>query len=365
MARLGLGPAWNCSFANDFDSKKAAAYRLHYGPSAMHVGDIAALKTSDLKGEADLAWASFPCQDLSLAGQGRGLDGSRSGTFWSFWQLMDGLKREGRAPSIIALENVCGAITSNHGRDFSELVRAVCDLGYRVGCLVIDAAYFVPQSRPRLFMLAVGPNVQLHSGALRSDPSSLWHPRNLVEAKFMLPKPLQDQWLWWNLALPPERQNVFADLIEPESLGVPWNSDEKTQALLASMSVLNREKVKAVQQAGRLRVGALYKRTRGGIVRAEVRFDDIAGCLRTPSGGSSRQIILVVKGDSVRSRLLSAREAGRLMGLPEDYQLPEKYNDAYHLVGDGLVVPAVAHLADHLITPIAQANEQATLAFAA
>lgn len=365
MARLGLGPAWNCSFANDFDSKKAAAYRLHHGQSAMQVGDIAALKTSDLKSQADLAWASFPCQDLSLAGQGRGLDGSRSGTFWSFWQLMDGLKRGGRLPSMIALENVCGAITSNQGRDFSELVRAVCDLGYRVGCLVIDAAHFVPQSRPRLFMLAVGPDVQLPADALRSDPSSLWHPRNLVEAKFMLPKPLQDKWLWWNLALPPERQNVFADLIEPEPHGVPWNSDDKTQALLASMSVLNREKVKAIQQAGRLRVGALYKRTRGGVVRAEVRFDDIAGYLRTPSGGSSRQTILVVEGDSVRSRLLSAREAGRLMGLPEDYQLPKKYNDAYHLVGDGLVVPAVAHLADHLITPIARANQQAPLAFAA
>ena len=365
MARLGLGPAWNCSFANDFDPKKAASYRLHHGASAMHAGDIAALTTSDLKGEADLAWASFPCQDLSLAGQGRGLDGSRSGTFWSFWQLMDGLKKEGRLPSLIALENVCGAITSNHGRDFSELVRAVCDLGYRVGCVVIDAAYFVPQSRPRLFMLAVGPNVQLPADALRSDPSSLWHPRNLVEAKFMLPKPLQDKWLWWNLALPPERLNVFADLIEPEPYGVAWNSDEKTQALLASMSVLNREKVKAVQQAKRLRIGALYKRTRGGVVRAEVRFDDIAGCLRTPSGGSSRQTILVVDGSCVRSRLLSAREAGRLMGLPEHYELPQKYNDAYHLVGDGLVVPAVAHLADHLITPIAQANQQATLAFAA
>lgn len=365
MARLGLGPAWHCSFANDFDPKKAAAYRLHHGTSAMHVGDIADLRTQDLIGTADLAWASFPCQDLSLAGQGKGLAGARSGTFWTFWQLMEGLKKESRLPSMIALENVCGAITSNHGRDFSELVRAVCDLGYRVGCLVIDAAYFVPQSRPRLFMLAVGRNIQLPASALRSDPSSLWHPRRLVEAKFMLPKPLQDKWLWWNLALPPERQNVFADLIEPEPSSVAWNSDEKTQALLASMSVLNREKVKAIQQANRLRVGALYKRTRGGVVRAEVRFDDIAGCLRTPSGGSSRQTILVVEGSSVRSRLLSAREAGRLMGLPEEYKLPEKYNDAYHLVGDGLVVPAVAHLADHLITPIAQANNQATLAFAA
>ena len=157
----------------------------------------------------------------------------------------------------------------------------------------------------------------------------------------MLPKPLQDKWLWWNLALPPERKNVFADLIEPEPFGVAWNPDGKTQALLASMSVLNREKVKAVQQAKRLRIGALYKRTRGGVVRAEVRFDDIAGCLRTPSGGSSRQTILVVEGDSVRSRLLSAREFMGCVfsqvfaygqGVPDDEAVVHQHGDFAHRV---------------------------------
>ncbi len=365
MARLGLGKAWNCLFANDFDPKKAASYQRNHGHSEMQVGDIAQVQSSELKGKADLAWASFPCQDLSLAGQGQGLDGARSGTFWAFWQLMDRMRAEGRQPSMIALENVCGAITSNKGRDFAELISAVGRLGYRVGGLVIDAAHFVPQSRPRLFILAVAPNIQIPPGLARPDPSSLWHPRNLVEAKFTLPKAVQDQWIWWNLALPPDRQSVFADLIEADPQGVAWNADEKTQALLTSMSPLNQQKVKAAQRSGRPQVGALYKRTRGGVVRAEVRFDDIAGCLRTPSGGSSRQTILAINGSQVRSRLLSSREAGRLMGLPEEYELPANYNDAYHLVGDGLVVPAVAHLAEHLITPIALANHQAELAFAA
>lgn len=365
MARLGLGRVWNCLFANDFDPKKAASYQRNHGHVEMRVGDIALVQSSDLKGKADLAWASFPCQDLSLAGQGQGLDGARSGSFWAFWQLMDRMRAEGRQPSMIALENVCGAITSNRGRDFAELISAIGRLGCRVGGLVIDAAHFVPQSRPRLFILAVAPNVQIPPSLARPDPSSLWHPRNLVEAKFTLPKAVQDQWIWWNLALPPDRQSVFADLIEAEPQGMAWNADEKTQALLSSMSPLNQQKVKAAQRSGRPQVGALYKRTRGGVVRAEVRFDDIAGCLRTPSGGSSRQTILAVNGSQVRSRLLSSREAGRLMGLPEEYVLPANYNDAYHLVGDGLVVPAVAHLAEHLITPIGLANHQAELALAA
>jgi len=68
MARAGLGGNWQCLFANDFDPKKAASYAANWGADHLHVGDVAALTTDDLPGEADLAWASFPCQDLSLAG---------------------------------------------------------------------------------------------------------------------------------------------------------------------------------------------------------------------------------------------------------------------------------------------------------
>ena len=78
--------------------------------------------------------------------------------------------------------------------------------------------------------------------------------------------------------------------------------------------------------------------------RAEVRFDDIAGCLRTPAGGSSRQIIIVVKGQEVRTRLYR-RGDGSAHGLAETYQLPDNYNEAYHLTGDGVAVPVVRHIA--------------------
>jgi DNA (cytosine-5)-methyltransferase 1 len=109
-------------------------------------------------------------------------------------------------------------------------------------------------------------------------------------------------------------------------------------------------------------VGTIYKRTRHDalgqkVQRAEVRFDDIAGCLRTPSGGSSRQTILVVDGNTVKSRLISTRETARLMGLPEDYCLPENYNEAYHLTGDGVVAPVVRHLAEQLFEPLLQATK--------
>jgi len=88
-----------------------------------------------------------------------------------------------------------------------------------------------------------------------------------------------------------------------------------------------------------------------------VRFDQVSGCLRTPVGGSSRQVIVLVEGKRIRSRLLSPREAARLMGVPEDYPLPPNYNDAYHLFGDGLAVPVVSWLEQHLLRPMALSCE--------
>jgi DNA (cytosine-5)-methyltransferase 1 len=63
---------------------------------------------------------------------------------------------------------------------------------------------------------------------------------------------------------------------------------------------------------------------------------------------------MIVEGRKIRTRLLSPREAARLMGVPEHYPLPNSYNDAYHLFGDGLAVPVVEWLSTHLLTPLAK-----------
>ena len=122
MAHAGLGRGWDCLFANDFSEKKAGSYAANWGDRALHVGDIALIESAHLPDQADLAWASFPCQDLSLAGNGAGLDGARSGTFWAFMKIIDGLRVQGRKPRIIALENVYGAITSHNGKDFESMM---------------------------------------------------------------------------------------------------------------------------------------------------------------------------------------------------------------------------------------------------
>ncbi len=360
MVRAGLGGGWRCLFANDFDAKKGLAYQANWGAGGeLTVGDIRALTPENLPGAPDLVWGSFPCQDLSLAGHGAGLAGARSGTFYPFWALIRGLADGGRAPRLVAVENVCGTLTSHGGRDFEAICRTFAEAGYRYGALVINADLFVPQSRPRLFVIGVRNDISLPPGLLSPGPSAPFHTPALRRATDALPAAVRQPLVWWNLPAPPRRTVTFADLIEAHPDSVAWHTQAETKALLDMMSDLNLAKVRAAMQAGHRQIGGVYRRTRVDAAgakaqRAEVRFDDIAGCLRTPAGGSSRQTILVVDGLRVRSRLISARETARLMGLDDAYILPRRYNDAYHLTGDGVATPVVRHLAHHIFEPLAR-----------
>ncbi len=361
MARAGLGDDWRCLFANDFDHKKSATYRKNWGDGHLLTGDVRGVKPEHLPERANLIWGSFPCQDLSLAGAGAGLRGDRSGTFWPFWDIVKGLIADGRAPEIVALENVAGTLHSHGGKDFIAICTAMHKSGYCFGAMVIDAALFVPQSRPRLFIIGIRNDIRVPSSVCREDASNIWHSRTLQKAYERLPAKLRQEWLWWDMPEPVARTSTFADLIEPDPSSVKWHSAAETQQLLSMMSAVNLAKVERARalakKTGQRQVGAIYKRTRRDddgykVQRAEIRFDDVAGCLRTPAGGSSRQLIMVIEGDDVRSRLISSRETARLMGLPDNYLLPWNYNEAYHLTGDGVVVPVVRHISQSIFIPI-------------
>lgn len=170
-----------------------------------------------------------------------------------------------------------------------------------------------------------------------------------------------DAWINWSVPLPTTPRTSLDEVIEDEPVGVEWHSEFETATLIDRMSDLNRNKVAKARKAGAKMYGTAYRRTRvqKGVktVRTEVRFDGIAGCLRTPSGGSSRQIVIEVKGRRTRSRLMTPREAARLMGLPEEYRLPEAYNEAYHLIGDGVAVGVVDHLARAIFDPLLDSLE--------
>ena len=354
LARLGLEPEFACVFANDIDPAKASAYRAAFGDEHLRVGDVWKLAASDLPGQAALAWASFPCQDLSLAGARRGLAAPRSGAFWGFHRLIEKLAHEGRAPDVLALENVTGLLSSHGGADFAALMQALDALGYRAGALEIDAALFTPQSRPRLFIVAAR---QTPAHLMAAGPSGPFHSQAVRGVVARMPEALRKRFVWWRLDAPPRRNTRLADLLDDADAA--WRSDAQTAQLIEQRSPLQRARLDALRESGRAEVGAVFRRIRVEhgvrVQRAEARFDGVAGCLRTPAGGSSRQMLLFVEGQTVRSRLLTPREAARLMGAPEHYPLPDGQTAALHLVGDGVCVPAVRWLSQHLLAPLAGA----------
>ena len=356
MARTGLGPGWSCLFANDFDAMKAEAYRRNFGEDDLVHGDVWALDAARLPGRADLAWASSPCQDLSLAGARGGLQGKRSSAFWGFWRLMEQLAAEGRAPRAIGIENVTGLLSSHGGADFTALCTALAGLHYRFGALEVDAAMFTPQSRPRLFVMAI------REAEVGPGGPGGFHSPAVMKAFERLPETLKDRWVWWR-APPPARRNVaLADVLEPDE-DARWLPAPQTERLVSLMAPLHRARLEGFRLTAGRHVGAAFRRTRieagQRVQRAEVRFDGVAGCLRTPTGGSSRQFVVVVEDGQVRARLLTAREAARLMGLPDDYRLPRAVTSALHLAGDGVVAPVVRHLAAHVLEPLLSGSKRA------
>jgi site-specific DNA-cytosine methylase len=218
MARHGLGAGWRCLFANDIDADKGAVYCSNWGAGELRVEDVAKLSSADLPGTATLAWASWPCSDLSIAGDRAGLAGERSGTFWPFWRLMTALAAEGRAPRLIALENVCGLLTSDHGRDFAAIGDALAEGGYRFGAVVIDAAHFVPQSRERVFIIAAHRSGAVPGALLTDDPGDPWCPSALLKAHGALSPEARDAWLWWRLPPPPTHSAIQRH----RRGGAPW-----------------------------------------------------------------------------------------------------------------------------------------------
>jgi DNA (cytosine-5)-methyltransferase 1 len=101
----------------------------------------------------DVLTFGSPCQDLSVAGKRRGLEGDRSGLFWEAMRIAgDGPLR----PRALLMENVEGLLSSNGGRDFALVLDAMAERGYRWSFRVLDSQHFaVAQRRRRVFVVAI------------------------------------------------------------------------------------------------------------------------------------------------------------------------------------------------------------------
>jgi DNA (cytosine-5)-methyltransferase 1 len=344
----GLWPYFKTIWANDISPKKCAVYEANFGSTSVVCRSISEVDGRMLPG-ADMAWASFPCQDLSLAGNMKGLHaGTRSGLYWEWLRVIDEMVPAKRPP-ILCAENVVGFLVAENGGQFKLAYEALRARGYKAGAVTIDAATFLPQSRARSFLVGIREDFRVNDlSVFSTGPLPHCHSKAVLTAWHAVADP---HWIWWRLPTPPPRWLSLADIIE-------WDAEfhplEVTQKLMSLLSPESSRKVDKLAQSGIRIVGMGYKRVReearGRCQRFEVRFDGLAGCLRMPTGGSSRQIVVLIENGRVRTRLLTVREAARLMGAPEGYLVPGSYNDAYGAMADAVAVPVTRWLAEKLLS---------------
>lgn len=350
LARLGLERAgFEVAWSNDYEANKKALYDGHFRDDdrgtghVFALGDIAQIESAALPQDASLAWASSPCTDLSLAGGRAGLAGAESGTFWHFVRLLKDLGEQ--RPEVVVLENVVGLATSHGGDDLAAAVRAFNELDYSVDVLSLDARRFVPQSRPRLFLVGaqtppadtVDPNSELRPDWLQA----VYGDSTLTTHRAPLPTP------------PVPLTAGLRGLVEELPAADPrWWDATRSRAFFDSLSPMQRQRVRQLRAAPGVKYRTAYRRTRNGVAVWEVRPDDVSGCLRTARGGSSKQAVVKLGNGRAQVRWMTPREYARLMGAAEYYLDGARTNQALFGFGDAVAVPVVEWLATHYLMPL-------------
>jgi DNA (cytosine-5)-methyltransferase 1 len=359
LVRLGLEQAgWSIIFANDWAPSKFEMYSSHFKEAGKHykVQDIFSICPTDIPNTL-LATASFPCIDLSLAGNLDGIDGKHSSAFWGFTQILDSQVNK---PKLVMLENVSGWLTSNNGQDFRITIQELNRLGYACDVFTIDAARFVPQSRSRVFVIGLQ-KFNVHSDIfVFSQRSSSLKTQALEKA---VKANLDLSWHFLEVPSLPDKIQANLNLIL-ESMSdndERWWSDDEVNRHLNMMSPVNLTHLKELRDLSKYSYCPMYRRVRSGAQKAELRKDGLAGCLRTARGGSSRQMLVRAGQRTIKMRLMTPREYARLQGVPEDYPLPLQVNQALTGFGDAVCVPVIVWIAENILNPLAKSFRECTL----
>ena len=359
LFRMGLEKAgWQVAYANDWNPERAQMYGGFFGDT-YEVKDIFDVVAADVP-PVTLATCSFPCVDLSLAGNLQGLDGRHSSAFWGFYKILivQGLSK----PPIVLLENVSGWLSANKGRDFYAVAAALNNIGYACDAFVLNAHSFVPQSRPRIFMIGVN---ESHYTQANNPDTSFHHNRSnrLFPARLrrLISENKKIRWAQLDIPEPPayKTQGFSEGIVEqllPEDPS--WWPREKVDKHLCMMPPSHLAMVKYLAMGNQETRRTFYRRRRSTGQKAEVRKDDIAGCLRTAVGGSGKQFLVAAGGNLIRMRTLTSREYARLQGVPDSFPIvANTERQSLNAFGDAVCVPVVSWIAEKILTPLARKLE--------
>ncbi len=234
-----------------------------------------------------------------------------------------------------------------------EALKALNNLGYYIDILALDASNFVPQSRQRLFIVGVRGDIIEQDTFITNENRQFYecNVRPKAVADYVLLHP-EIRWLLRQLPNQPKRKNHLEDIVEdiPDE-SKEWWSTGRVDYLLNQMSAKHRKIVERMMSNSHYSYGTIFRRVRKGKSMAELRTDGLAGCLRTPRGGSGRQILLKAGDGKCFARLLNPRECARLMGA-DDYVVTVPLNQALFGFGDAVCVPVIEWLANYYLNPL-------------
>lgn len=371
LVREGLSlDDWECLWANDYSQDKKDIYIQNFGDEHFVLADIwDVVEDSDNLPEAFMYTASFPCTDLSVAGNRAGLAGAESGTVNALFEILDKKERSGNKPKIVMLENVKGFLTSHAGEDCRNTVNLFTQLGYYVDILEVDASYFTPQSRQRVFMIAVDESIADQVMKMRNDQDALDPWWDILFGNSVLrsskvtnivKKNPDLNWGLFNIEFSRELNKNLNSIIDLsiESDSPLWWDNERQEHLLNQMSPEHKSALDKMIDNDYLSYGTVFRRMRKGKSTAEMRTDGIAGCLRTPRGGSSKQILIQAGFGEWKVRLLNPREYARLQGVRDSFILPDNMNKSFFAMGDAVCVPVIEFLSSQVLSPTFNAWEK-------
>lgn len=264
------------------------------------------------------------------------------------------LKQQGdSAPPLVLVENVPGWLCSNKGMDLRITVQALNELGYACDVFAVDALRFTPQSRLRIFLVGTRLPVSYTTIELiLTRPKSLLPDqlkKNIIANKDLL-------WFYNEMPEPPPlRTSGLSEIVETlEDSDDRWWPDAEVKRHLAMMKETHRQRVEQLAQGQQFAYRTFFRRRRDGQQRAEVRDDDLSGCLRTAIGGSGKQFLIRAGKGSIRMRAMTPREYARLQGVPDEYPITVNGVQALTGFGDAVCVPVISWIAEHVLNPLAE-----------